>query len=188
MNYLPILGAALIFIIIVSVDLFVCGFGYGASKIHVPFRKVLVINIIGTVMIGIGLFAGYFLSSVLNESIATWLAFGVLFGLGLYKVAEWFFVKRKTPAKEIRPISWRETIILAVALSLDGLAIGIATTVDNWGLVFIITVLSLSLITDIVFFTLGQRLGKRAIKNIKLDLAWISGVLLMGLAIVGLFI
>ena len=94
MNYIAVLGAAAVFTVIVSTDLFVCGLGYGSGRTRVPFRKVLLINIIGSVMIGIGLFAGQYIGSLLNEKVTNWLAFGVLTGFGLFKIGQWFFTRK----------------------------------------------------------------------------------------------
>jgi len=188
MNYLTALGAAAVFMIIVSTDLLVCAFGYGVSKIHVPFRKVMVINLIGSLMIGTGLFVGYYIGSLLDDVVANGLAFGVLFGLGLFKITGWFLNRKKATDKKMRPITWAETIVLAVVLSFDGLAIGFGATIDDFGLAFILTVLVMSLVTDMFVFALGQRIGKRITKNTKLDLSWLSGALLMMLATVGLFL
>ena len=174
--------------VIVSTDLFVCGFGYGTGKVHVPFRKVLLINIIGSIMIGVGLFAGYFIGNLICEAVANWVAFGVLFGLGTLKLIQWLFTRKKDSADQIRLITWRETLLLAVALSLDGLAVGIGSTVGDWGLAFIITVLAFSVITDPLVFWLGQRIGRKVAKRVRLDLSWLSGVLLIGLAVIGFFI
>ena len=181
-------GAAILLLLVVSIDLFVCGFGYGTSKIHVPFKKVLVINIIGSIMIGIGLFVGYWIGSQFNNGFASWLAFGILFGLGLFKFFAWLITKNKKQCRAIRLITWRETIVLGIVLAADGLVVGIGATVDSFGLAFICTVIALSLVTDHLVFWLGQSMGKKVTKRIKLDLSWLSGTLLMILAVVGIFI
>ena len=186
MGYIGILGSALLFMLVISIDLFVCGLGFGLGKVHVSFRKVILINLIGTFMIGVGLFAGYYLRSFISESAVEWIAFSVLFGLGLYKVVQWCCKKENT--ETVRPITWPEACILGIGLSLDGMAIGLGVTIGNMGMSFIVTAIVLSLVTDPLVFAIGQFVGKRLTKRARLDLSWLSGALLVMIATVGLVI
>ena len=137
-------------------------------------------------MIGVGLFAGYYLRFVISENVVEWLAFSVLFGLGLFKTLQWCC--KQNTSEAVRPISWVEACVLGVGLSLDGMAIALGVTITSMGIPFIVTVLALSLVTDPAVFAFGQFVGKRITKKTRVDLSWLSGALLILIAVVGLVV
>ncbi|EQF64254.1 manganese efflux pump [Clostridioides difficile] len=69
-----------------------------------------------------------------------------------------------------------EAFTLALALSLDGLAIGFGS-----GLVGVnyIQVILFSLISNIIAVLLGCLLGNMFVKNVNLNLSWLSGLILL---------
>ncbi|MDR0462430.1 MAG: manganese efflux pump [Christensenellaceae bacterium] len=187
MSYWTTLGAAVLFILVLSIDLFACGFGYGASKTHVPFRKVLVINLIGSFVMAAGMICGHYLGEMLNKDIAMWLSFAFLFGLGIYKILYWFFTRKTCPVKKVSLIAWSETIVFGIILSIDGFVVGVGATIDSFEIAFIVTAFVISLFSDHVVFWLGQFFGAKVTEHICLNLSWISGAFLMIIATVGLF-
>ena len=193
MESIQIAGVVIGFVLVISLDLFACGFGYGTGKNRVPPTKIFVINLMGTVVIGAGLFFGYFLSPHIDCTITEWLSFGILFCFGFLKLAQWLLTKFRNTKKEnpaqptdIKAFTWRETFILGIALSLDGFAVGFGATIATMGLPFIIAAIVLSLVTDPLVFALGQKIGGKVKERIHLDLSWLSGAILIVIAIVGL--
>ena len=187
MRYIEILGAALIFVLIVSFDLFVFGFSYGVSKVHVPTRKVFIINILGSIIMGAGMLSGFFLGHVFQGKIAIWISFGAFLGLGLFKIIGWLASSNKESAP-VKPISWTETVMLGVLLSIDEFIIGLGGAIANPGLAFILTTILLSIIAGHVVFTCGQFAGKKLTAKTQLNLSWVSGVAMLvmaGLAVLG---
>lgn len=69
-----------------------------------------------------------------------------------------------------------EAFTLALALSLDGLAIGFGS-----GLVGVnyIQVILFSLISNVIAVSFGCLLGNVFVKNINLNLSWLSGLILL---------
>jgi len=176
-----IIGVALIFVLVVSVDLFACALAYGTSKVHVSFFKVLVINIMGKIMITGGLVAGYFLGNVVPDVVSVWVCFAILFALGIVKL----FTKQDTDKQSI---SWFEVLTLGVVLSVDGAVTAIGATMVNMPIAFIFAVLGISLVTDQAVFIGGQKLGNRITKKANLNLGWLSGVILITVAMVKLLL
>lgn len=174
-----ILCAALVFIVAVSADVFACGFAYGSGSLHVGFKKVMLINIIGSSMLGAGLFIGYFLSFALKDSLSMWLGLCIFTALGLGKLLQWLITRKKNKAKKIRKVTWRETILLGIMLSIDGMTAGIGASMTFLSLTFIFIVLGISLFSDVIFYMLGQQLGQKFAQKTSLDLGWLSGVVLL---------
>jgi len=179
--------SAVIFVLIVSIDLFTCGFAYGANNIKVPFKKVAAINLTGKVLVGAGLFTGYFVGGFLADRVAVWLGFGILFTLGLVKSVQWYLTRKKINTVA-RQITWRESIILGALLSFDGLAAGLGVTISDMPLSFIFIVLGLSLITDQLVFSGSRYLGAKTTKKANLNVGWLCGVTLMTVAVTKLFL
>ena len=183
-----IILSAVVFVAVISIDLFACAFAYGAAKVYVPFKKILAINLIGKVIVGTGLFIGYFIGGFMPDAVGIWLGFGVLLTVGVIKVIQWLLARKKTNQSTFRSITWRESIVLGVVLSLDGLAAGIGVTLTLLSLVFVSSVLVISIITDQLIFMGAQRLGKLVTKKATLDLGWLSGFILITVSICKLFI
>jgi putative Mn2+ efflux pump MntP len=181
-----IVVSAVIFVLVVSIDLFACGFAYGANNIKVPFKKVLVINVTGKVLVGAGLFAGYFLGGLMADEVGIWLGFSILFTLGLIKTIQWYLTRKKIN-KVARQISWREAFVLGALLSFDGLAAGLGVTISDMPFSFIFIVLGISLISDQLVFSGSRYLGQKVTKKANLNLGWLCGVTLMTVAVCKLF-
>ena len=191
-----------------SVDAFVAGFAYGSSKIKIPFLSVQIINIICSLITGVGLLIG----SVLREYIPPWItiviSFIILFILGVVKLLDSVtksIIRKHTDLKrEIKgslfnfkfiinlyadpekadidaskTISPTEAVALAISLSLDGLAVGIGAALGNVnGLI----VFLFSLITNAISIVLGCFIGNKIAKKSQFNLSWLSGVVLIIMA------
>jgi len=216
MNIVVIILQAWVLVLALGIDAFACSFGYGTSKVKIPFKSVIIINLVCSILLSAGLLFGSAFGNLLTENAAGWIAFIILFTLGIFKIFDSTVKKiiRKhngvdkevkfslfnmqfllkvyadpveadiDDSKELTP---KEATPLAIALGLDGLSvgfgIGIGITLIN---AFII--ISLSLFTGIVLVIFGCFLGNKIAKKMSLDLSWLSGVILIIIAIVGLFI
>ena len=201
----PVLEAAFIAASL-SIDAFAAGFAYGSKKISVPFFSAVVINLICCITIGVALFAGHLLKPVLPEGLATWVAFVVLFLIGLIKLLDGVvksLIRKYTLDKAFRfsifdvkfilrlyanpeaadsdvssHLSVGEAAVLAVSLSLDGMAVGFAAAlagVNAWILIVF------SLIANMLAIVLGRRLGF-CLSKTGLNLSWVAGLVLICLA------
>jgi putative sporulation protein YtaF len=82
--------------------------------------------------------------------------------------------------KVINNVNSKEAFYLAVALSLDALAVGFASALGDINLKLVVL---FSLITDAVFVWVGLLIGRKFAEKSKLNLSWLSGLILIGLAV-----
>jgi putative Mn2+ efflux pump MntP len=77
-------------------------------------------------------------------------------------------------------ISAKEAGVLAVSLSLDGMAVGFGAallSINVWAL------LGWSLVTNMVAIIAGRHMGHTLADKLPFNISWLSGVVLIGLAI-----
>lgn len=209
---LPVLTEALLIVTALSMDAFVSGFAYGADKIKIPFVSVTVINLICCAILAVSLFLGGMVGPYLPKHLTTAICFALLMGLGLSKVfdsAVKSLIRRCNPfKKKIRfsafhlgfvlniyadpqqadrdhsnTLSPGEAAYLALALSLDGLAVGFGAGMTDTSALLVV---ALSLLSNMAGVMLGCWLGDRITRRLRWDLTWLSGVLLVVLAVMKL--
>jgi len=209
MNIIILLFQAWMLVLALGIDAFVCSFSYGASKIKIPFKSVLVINGVCVTLLAIGLFLGVIINSFLSANIASWIAFTILFGLGISKIFDStikgiirkyhsiekdfkfslfdlsFILKVYTDPKEAdvdqsKELTPKEAMPLAIAIGLDGLSVGIGIGI---AMINPFLILGLSRISDTIAIMLGAYLGNKLAQKTNWDLSWISGVILILIAI-----
>ena len=78
-----------------------------------------------------------------------------------------------------KSISPKEAVVLAVSLSLDGLAVGLGAAMIGVNVWILIT---FTLIADFVALLLGSLLGNNAANKLRFNISWLAGVILIGLA------
>ena len=206
------LAEALLIVTALSVDAFVSCFAYGASRIKVPFSSAMIINLICSAILTISLLLGGFIGNWVPSEITTAICFLLLLGLGLSKIfdsAVKALIRRhqafqrdirfsishlgfilsiyanpeEADRDNSRILSPSEAVVLALALSLDGLAVGFGTGMTSTEPLLVI---GLSLVSDLLCILLGCFLGARFSRKLNLELNWLSGLLLMILAILKL--
>jgi len=196
-----------------AIDSFACSFGYGINKIVIPFKSMMTINLICTVLLAIGLFFGVMVGQYIPENITTWFSFTLLFLLGIFKIFDSGIKKlvRKHNGvnKEIKfsifnlgfvlyvyadpeeadvdkskELSMKEAVPLALALGIDGLSVGFGI---GLAVTHVFLLLGLSLISDMIAITLGCYLGNKMAQRTSRDMSWISGAILMIIAVFQIF-
>ena len=191
-----------------SLDAFTAGFAYGSKKIHIPISSVQIINIVCCAILALSLFLGHMLRPIMPENLAAGIAFAVLFIIGLVKLMDGIvktIIRKYTVDKNFRfsvfdlkfilrmyadpevadkdtsaHISPGEAVVLAISLSLDGMAVGFAAAlagVNPWAL------LIWSLVTNTIAIMLGRKLGFSLAKKIPFNITWLGGIVLIALAI-----
>lgn len=199
-----------------SVDALIASFSYGANKIKIPFKSAFVIDLISSLILALALFIGTGLGSVISKGAATALCCSILIVMGLIKLFDSFIKsyirKHKSIDKNIKfnflslkfiiniyadpPeadtdeskfLSVAEAVSLAIALSLDSLTVGIGAGLIR---VSYILIIAFSLLADLAAVYLGQKLGARLASASKksLNISWLSGGVLIALALVKLFL
>lgn len=165
-----------------SLDAFATSFAFGSQKVKIGFLKNVILSIVASAALALAVLLGGFLQELLPAFVAVIGSFIILSGLGVYKVLASIFEK-SGEVKPARPLSFLEATILAVTLSLDGMAagFGVALTRANPLIIFIA-----SLTVGCFAIFLGNKLGMRLSKKVKMNLSWLSGVLLILIAITNL--
>lgn len=191
-----------------STDAFVASFAYGSNEIKIPVRSVIIINIICTTTLTISLFLGNVIRPMLQPHITNIICFLILMALGIVKLFDSSikaYIRRKKdritkikfslfrlnfvltvyadPEKAdfdaSRTLSSYEAITLAIALSLDGIAVGFGAALTS---VNHIEIIFFSFLLGIFAVKLGCCIGHKVVQKLSIDLSWLSGVLLMILA------
>lgn len=199
---------AILLVVALSMDAFVASFAYGTSKIKIPFKSAIIINVVCSVILGIALFAGNIISNFIPSIFTTSICFTMLLMLGLaklfdstlkaligptgtlsrnyqFKVSDFrFFLQvcidnTAADADHSLELSPKESLSLAVALSLDGIAAGFGTGLVAANLAEIII---FSLIVNMIAILAGCFIGNKVAEKTDLNLSWLSGATLMLLA------
>lgn len=207
MNLLSSVNAVLL-VGALSIDAFVASFAYATSKIKIPFKSALIINVVSTTILGIALFFGSIVSKFIPSIFTTSICFTMLLMLGLaklfdstlkallgtrgsltrnyeFKVSDFrFFLKvyidnTAADVDHSLILSPKESFSLALALSLDGLAAGFGAGLVSANFFQIIL---FSLIVNIVAILSGCFIGNKIAEKTELNLSWLSGVTLILLA------
>lgn len=199
----------LLLVVALSLDAFVASFAYGTDNIKIPFSSFAVLNFICTLFFAVSLILGDILTPHLPPHFTRYLCCFLLAVLGLVKLFDStikgyirkqhkLFKKinfklfqvnfiltvyadpQKADSDKSRNLSAGEALSLAVALSLDGLAVGFSAglgTIPLWqAIVF-------SLLGNMLAIWAGSFTGRVVAKKTSLDLSWLSGVLLIVLAV-----
>lgn len=204
---------ALLIVTAISTDAFVSAFSYGTNKIKIPTASMMVVNLTCSIMLFISLYLGNILNPYLPAKTTKLICFFILFVIALTKIfdstVKALIKKHNKFNKKIqfslfslgfvlnvyanpsqadidnsKTLSKTEAFFLAVALSLDGLAVGFGAGLANASLFLI---LILSLFSDMLAILGGQHLGSKLASKTQLNFNWISGFLLLILAVLKLF-
>jgi putative Mn2+ efflux pump MntP len=182
MNILHMTGAAFLLSAAISLDAAATGFAYGMNNTRVPWPHILVISFICSLLLGVSLFIGFYLSRIMSPSVALWLSFGILAAIGLLKIAGYIKNKLKREERKPRKITWAETLILALTLALDGMAVGLGAAMARVDILFCVAAIGFSFIIGALLFRMGQGFGVKVAKKTNLDLSWLGGGVLICLA------
>lgn len=192
-----------------SLDAFVASIAYGTNKVKIPFLSVQIINLVCSSILAISLFFGSIIKKILPGNSSVIISFIALLLLGMryvfqsiitsytskkpdldkkltFKLFTLRFVtnisinETEDDLKVINNVKSKEAFYLAVALSLDALAVGFASALGNINLKLVVL---FSLITDAVFVWVGLLIGRKFAEKSKLNLSWLSGLILIGLAV-----
>ena len=117
------------------------------------------------------------------EAVDHWIAFGLLFVIGIEMIADAF---KPSEQKTIDPYGLKSELLLAIATSIDALAVGISFACTGYTAVAQLwTPLALiglvSFIMSIIGFALGVRYGDAVTRRVKPEL--LGGLILIGIGI-----
>lgn len=201
---------SLILVSSLCIDTFVASVAYGTDRIKIPFYSNIVINLVCSLFLGISLTLGGLLKDFLSPSTASILSFLLLLSLGFFRLFESFFKtyvqnfsnagapltfkafdfkfvleiyanETKADYDKSKTLTLKEAIYLAVALSLDSLAVGFGSSLVS---INYLQVLILSFIVGTCCLFIGVHIGKKFIEKVDLNLSWLSGLMLIILAFI----
>lgn len=204
---------AMLIVIALSMDAFASGFSYGASKIKIPFTSVMVISVVCSLVLAVSLALGSAVKAWMPGRLTVIICFFLLLLLGLANIFDSslkaYIRKRSEFNKKLefsvfslkvilniyadpetadrdcsRVLSPTEAAYLAMALSLDGLAAGFGAGITNTNIPLVIL---FSLASNVACVLLGCFLGNKIAQKVCLNLSWLSGALLIVLAVMKVF-
>ena len=200
---------SILLVLSLCVDACVASFAYGTNKIKIPLRSSIILTGISTLFLMISISTGSLIHSIIPEDIAHIICFLLLFILGFMRLFEGF-LKNYLNKRALSPnnievtlfdfklvlnvyanatladldhskcLSSKESFYLGVALSLDSLIVGFGAAL---GPISSVEVFIFSIIFNLLAIIFGALLGSKCAEKTELDLSWISGVILIILAL-----
>ena len=199
---------SLILVFALCTDTFVASLAYGANRVHVGWGKVALLNGICSGCLGLALGLGNVISSVLPGDVTRIICFVSLFLLGFIKFLDYgikAYINRHCCIRRnlsfslsglkvivniygdpmaadvdgSQSLGWKETVFLALAMSIDSLAAG---TFAAFLQIPVFFTLSVSFLFGMAAQACGQRIGKKLAARSRRDFSWVSGLLFLVLA------
>jgi putative sporulation protein YtaF len=200
-------------VIALCTDAFAAALTYGISKIKIPVLSAVIISFIGTAFLCVSLFFAGLLSRFISSEACMAVSAMLLFFIGTVSIfqntiksylkkhkgkanvsfslfsisfAVDIFIDEKTAdADNSKILSSKEAIMLAVALSVDSVASGFSAglLLEN----YLLTIILCFFICMLSVF-LGGLIGRRISKAISLNLGWLSGAVLITIAMIKLML
>ena len=207
MPFLSHFTQSLLLVVSLSTDAFTASAAYGANKMKIPTHSAMIISLVCSLMLGASMTAGGLLNQVIPLSFARWSCFSILLLVGLAKLFDscikayirahhqirWGFTAsdlqfiltvytdaKKADVDQSKVLSAKESVALAVALSLDGLAGGFGAAIAGNGALL---PFCLSLIFTFLSVMGGCKLGQSIQNLVSFDLSYLSAALLILLAL-----
>ncbi len=173
-----------ILIFALTMDSFMVSFSYGASRIKIPFSVVAGMNLVMSGMLGIAVWMGNGFAHFLKGRTTDILAGVLLGGMGGYQIYQSVRAQKQNATKKTGKLNLMSGMILAMALSIDSVAVGMGAGLlegVRWMLV------AGAFLWGIFMMEIGWKLGKYCAKFYKKDLSWIGGLCLLLLAFFALW-
>lgn len=197
----------------VSIDCFAASMSYGVNKIKISVPSFFIITTVCTSILTLSVLLSDFLKNFISPEIFNILGFYLLIIIGiiclLQNLIKSFMKKAAGHCKNLKfklfnvrfilsivadevnadfdnskTISASESLSLAIALSIDSLASGMASGLSSSQ---ILPLIIISLIFHAAAVLLGFLAGKRLADKASLNVSWLSGVILLMLAFLKLF-
>lgn len=191
------------------IDALVASFAYGTNKIKIPFISGIIITVISTLFLMLSITLGTLVKNFIPESLTSYICFGILFALGFSRLFEGLlkgFLNKKAKSTgnielklfdfklilnvyadatladldHSKILSSKEALYLGIALALDSLIIGLGAALTTINLV---QVICFSLIFNSLALIIGAHIGKEFTKKVDIDISWLSGLILIILAL-----
>jgi len=162
-----------------AMDCFAVSIACGMALKKLTFRPVFNIAFFFGLFQAVMPLIGWLVGSTfqhLIENCDHWIAFGILLLLGGRMI--WENYHGKPGKKKLNPYKLRIILILAVATSIDALAVGLSFAFLKYNLILSVLVIGLA---SLLFSLLGIFLGHRYHHHIKIPAELIGGLVLIGI-------
>ncbi len=209
-HILLIILESVLFVTALSTDALIASLAYGSNKIKIPLESILVISFLCTGILGLSLLGGTFLKPFLPEEFIKGISFTILFFLGIMKLLD-NIVKalidkhtlihkqikfsmlnlnfilniyadpKEADIDESKTLSPAEAMSLGIALSFDSLAAGVGAALGN---INVVSIILSSLLLSMLSIKVGELLGNKLSDKVPFRLSWLSGIILIILAII----
>jgi len=194
-----------------GIDALVCSFSYGVNKIRIPFKSMIVINLITLALLAFGVMVARILGEFLPPIFIYVLSFLILFILGLTKIFEGTIkrmIKRNEGSRnfnfsmfnlgfvlqiyaqyeladsdESKDLSILEAIPLGIAVGFDGLSVGLSVGLMQLNISLLLV---MSFVVGVACVAIGDYLGRRLSKKTTFDFSIISGLILILIALLNI--
>lgn len=203
--------SAILLVFAVCIDAFATSITYGIGKIKIPNISAIIISLIGTSFLAVSIFLAKTLSNFIDAQACVTLSVILLFFLGVTNlfqntiksylrkhkgqknvsfslsnisfVVDIFLDEVNADIDNSKILSAHEALMLAVALSVDSLATGFSAGLS---VTSVWLTLVLSFAVGFLCVKSGCAIGENISKKTKVNLAWLSGVVLIILAVIKL--
>ena len=159
-----------------TTDSFVVSFSYGAQNVRLSLKMTLVMNFVMSILLAVGIWAGYIIEKFFPKTIALIAGALVLLGMGGYRMLRFFGGEKIQEKQEVGELDYFQGILLAVLLSLDGVAAGLGTGLAQARAGFLIPGVFLG---GLLMMEAGWRAGNYFQHIFQRDISWISGICLL---------
>ena len=206
---LYVISWAVFLVVALSLDAFAAGIAYGSDQIHVSWQAAIVISLAGSLFLAFSLGIGRLIHAGVPADTAKYIGIMCLFMLGIWKLMDYqikkYINKHQKLRKDIhfsisklgflitiygnpaaadqdesRSLSVKEALFVSAAMSLDSLVAGIGASA--WEIP-IIAICMFSFLVGAVSVISGYRLGYRLAMRRTKDLSWLSGMILISMAL-----
>ena len=200
---------SILLVLSLCVDACIASFAYGTNKIKIPVKSSIILTAISTLFLMLSVGIGSLFQEIIPSKIAHLVCFAILFLLGFMRLFEGV-LKNYLNKKALSPnnievtlfnfklvlnvyadvtladldhsksLSPKEALYLGIALSLDSLIVGLGAALAPISLV---QVTLFSIIFHFIGIIGGCFIGSKCAEKINVDLSWLSGAILIVLAL-----
>ncbi len=197
---------SILLVLVLSLDAFLASIAYGTNKIKIPLKSIIIIVLACSSILTFSILLGSLTKNIIPLNLDSIFSFLILLTLGVFylfqSIVKAYIRKSSNKNKKLelkvsdlivniyideinadfdnsKSINPKEAFFLAIVLSLDSLAVGFSSGLGN---IDYIQVIFLSLIGGILAICMGLFIGQKFVENSKVDVSWLSGILLLILA------
>lgn len=179
MSWIAFLNGILL-IIALTTDSFVVSFSYGIQNVRISGKIILIMNLVMSLFLAGGIWAGSAMEGIFPRNFAMTGGALVLLGTGGYRMLRFFLPGKAKKEQEVRKLDYFQGILLAVLLSLDGVAAGVGTGLVQARAGFLIPGVFLG---GVLMMRTGWKAGNHFQYIFQKDISWISGICLIVLGV-----